>query len=62
MSYPARTAAAFKRVMGTARETDVGGRRFRPEELSAPVLRSLKAGVEAHLGAPVTKAVITVPA
>ena len=61
VSHPGRTAAAFKRYMGTPRELDLAGRRFRPEELSALVLRALKADAEAFLGAPVEEAVVTVP-
>jgi molecular chaperone HscC len=59
---PARTAATFKRYMGTGREFTLGSRSFRPEELSAMVLRALKADAEAHLREPVSEAVITVPA
>jgi len=61
-SHPKATAAVFKRYMGTPRTTQLGSRTFRPEELSAFVLKSLKADAEAHLGHPVTDAVITVPA
>ncbi len=58
-----RTVASFKRYMGTNREFDLGnGRRFRPEELSALVLRSLKADAEMALGSTITEAIITVPA
>ncbi|CAN5221374.1 molecular chaperone HscC [soil metagenome] len=61
-SHPDRTAAVFKRYMGSERTVRLGKRDFRPEELSALVLRSLKADAEAMLGAPVTEAIITVPA
>lgn len=61
-SHPERTTDAFKRHMGTNRHLTLGGRGFRPEELSALVLRSLNADTETWLGRPVTEAVITVPA
>ncbi len=41
---------------------DLGGRLLTPEEISAEVLKKLKADAEAALGEPVTRAVITVPA
>ncbi|MBV8834421.1 MAG: Fe-S protein assembly chaperone HscA [Acidobacteriaceae bacterium] len=40
----------------------LGDRTFTPPEISAAVLRTLKENAEAALGAPVTEAVITVPA
>ena len=62
ISHPQHTVAAFKRWMGTPRETRLGDRDFRAEDLSALVLKSLIADAEAALGEPVTEAVISVPA
>jgi molecular chaperone HscC len=63
VAHPDRTVASFKRWMGTSRDTRLGrGHVFRPEELSAFVLKSLKADAQAHLGAEVNEAVISVPA
>jgi molecular chaperone HscC len=62
VTEPERTALAFKRDMGTAREYTLAGRAFSPEALSALVLAELKADVESRLGAPVDEAVVTVPA
>jgi molecular chaperone HscC len=61
-THPMHSAAAFKRLMGSDRVTRLGNRAFRPEELSALILRALKEDAEAALGVPVTEAVITVPA
>jgi molecular chaperone HscC len=61
-SHPQHSAQAFKRWMGTDKRLALGSRSFRAEELSALVLKSLKADAEAFLGEPVTEAVITVPA
>ena len=61
-THPDRSVAAFKRWMGSPRETTLGGRGFRPEELSSLVLRSLIADAEAATGQTVAEAVISVPA
>ncbi len=61
-SHPQQSAAVFKRDMGTARVFRLGAHAMRAEELSALVLRSLKADAEAELGAVITDVVITVPA
>jgi molecular chaperone HscC len=62
VTHPELTATAFKRYMGSKRLTRLGKKELLPEELSALVLRSLKADAEKALGEPVTDAVITVPA
>lgn len=61
-THPEQTASLFKRYMGSARTVRLGDRDYRAEELSALVLRSLKADAEAELGVPITEAIITVPA
>ncbi|HEY0004100.1 MAG TPA: Hsp70 family protein [Pyrinomonadaceae bacterium] len=63
-SDPANAIAEFKLQMGTRDEKvfERNGRRMRPEELSAEVLKSLKADVRQRTGEDVQAAVITVPA
>jgi molecular chaperone HscC len=61
-THPELTCAAFKRYMGSDREIALGKRRFRPEELSALVLRSLVDDVAAATGERPAEAVISVPA
>ncbi|QBG86569.1 Hsp70 family protein [Xanthomonas oryzae] len=62
VTHPQHSVAAFKRWMGSPRETKLGERSFRPEELSALILRSLIADAEAALGKKIEEAVISVPA
>jgi molecular chaperone DnaK len=60
--YPDRTAVCVKRDMGADRYSrELGGRLYRPEILSAMILKRLKADVETRFG-PVKHTVITVPA
>ncbi|XSG84605.1 MAG: Hsp70 family protein [Methylohalobius sp. ZOD2] len=60
--YPERTVRSIKRRMGTAETVSLGDREYSPQEISAIVLRTLKAQAEDHLRRPIHKAVITVPA
>ena len=60
---PRRTVRFVKREMGNPSfRYDLDGKEFFPEDLSALILKKLKADAEAHLGCSVTKAVISVPA
>ena len=61
-THPHLTLSSFKRFMGTDHQFRLGKQYFRAEELSALLLRSLKADVEQHCGCEITKAIITVPA
>jgi len=62
ISSPENTVLSVKRLMGTDETVELGGKSYRPEEISSIILGELKRAAEAHLGCPVTRAVITVPA
>lgn len=59
---PDRTVKSIKRKMGTDERVTLAGREYTPTEISAYILRELKTRAERALGAPVERAVITVPA
>src|SRR5947208_888027 len=59
---PARTVRSIKRKMGQDVKVRLGDQEYRPQEISAMILRALRDRAARQLGAEVRKAVITVPA
>jgi molecular chaperone DnaK len=59
---PERTVASIKRQMGTDFRVTLNGRSYSPQEISAFILRKIKADVENYFREEIEKAVITVPA
>src|SRR3954471_17094884 len=59
---PERTVKSIKRRMGEDVTVSLGEQSYRPQEISAMILRSLRDRAARQLGQPVSKAVITVPA
>ena len=62
ITNPDRTVISIKREMGSAYKTNIDGKAYTPQEISAMILQKLKADAESYLGTTVTEAVITVPA
>jgi molecular chaperone DnaK len=60
--FPERTIKSIKRKMGEDVQVSLGDQQYRPQEISAMILRALKDRASKQLGRPVSKAVITVPA
>jgi len=60
--YPERTVKSIKRLMGQDIQVDLAGHAYAPQEISAIILKRLKAIAEQYVDQPITKAVITVPA
>ena len=59
---PERTVRSIKRKMGSGESVMMAGQSYTPQEISAFILRTIKAAAERALGEPVSRAVITVPA
>ena len=59
---PERTIKSIKRKMGQDVKVKLGDQEYRPQEISAMILRALRDRAGRQLGQPVNKAVITVPA
>src|SRR2546422_7181594 len=59
---PERTIKSIKRKMGQDIKVKLGDQEYRPQEISAMILRALRDRAAKELGTPVNKAVITVPA
>ncbi len=62
ITNPDRTIRSVKREIGTDWSVAIDGKDYSAQEISARILMKLKRDAEAYLGAPVTEAVITVPA
>jgi len=60
--YPERTIKSVKRHMGEEIQLELAEQFYTPQEVSAMILKRLKAIAESYLNEPVNKAVITVPA
>ena len=62
ITNPDRTIRSIKRAMGTDQGTDIDGKKWTPQEISARILAKLRTDAESYLGDKVSEAVITVPA
>lgn len=62
VTNPKGTVSSIKRKMGTREKTELNGREYLPQEISAMILQKLRMDAEQALGEKITEAVITVPA
>ncbi|MBR1798241.1 MAG: Hsp70 family protein [Clostridiales bacterium] len=62
ITHPGKTAAEFKRTIGTPKTYNLGANLLSSEQLSSLVLKKIKEDAERFIGEEVTEAVISVPA
>jgi len=62
LTHPTQTTSLFKRLMGSDADIKLGDTSYKPQELSAILLKQLIQDAENEYGETVTEAVITVPA
>jgi molecular chaperone DnaK len=61
-AFPESTIVSIKRKMGSGATVSMAGKPYTPAEISSFILATLKEAAERETGAPVRKAVVTVPA
>src|SRR5438552_3273304 len=62
ITNPDRTIRSVKRQMGTSWTTEIDGKKYTAQEISARILQNLKRDVDANLVDAMNQAVVTVPA